>query len=148
MAATAKWYGLGQRALARKEVDWTTDAIKVLIAGSGYTPDQDAHDYLDDVVSNEISGTNYTAGGVLLTSCAVSYDSATNRCRLTAANAVWTNVTFTNGRYGIVYNSSPSTNATRPLLGYVDFGANQSPTGINFQITWDATDGVLYLAAS
>lgn len=148
MAATAKWYGLGQRALVQKEVSWTADAIKVLIAGSGYTPDQDAHDYLDDVVANEISGTNYTAGGVLLGSCTVSYDSATNRCRLFAANAVWSNVTFTNGRYGIIYDSTPGTNATRPLLGYVDFGANQSPTGINFQITWDTTDGVLYLGAS
>ncbi|MGW4718272.1 hypothetical protein [Nocardia sp. NPDC004260] len=148
MAATAKWYGRGQLAFVRKEISWTADAIKVMIASSSYTPDQDAHDYLDDVVANEISGTNYTAGGLLLTSCAATYDSTTNRCRLTAANAVWNDVTFSNGRYGIIYNSTPSTNATRPLIGYVDFGGNQSPSAINFQITWDTTDGVLYLAAA
>jgi hypothetical protein len=32
--------------------------------------------------------------------------------------------------------------ATSPLLGYVDFGADETSSG-TFTLQWDATDGVL-----
>jgi hypothetical protein len=54
------------------------------------------------------------------------------------ADISWTSSTFT-ARYGIIYDSTPATDATRPLLGYVDFGADQSPSAGTLSITWDAT---------
>lgn len=42
----------------------------------------------------------------------------------------WTGLTL-NFRYGVVYNRTPATDATRPLLFHEDFGA-QSLTGANF----------------
>ena len=43
------------------------DKIKVALCNSSYTPDRDAHDFFDDL-TNEVTGTGYTAGGLLLAS--------------------------------------------------------------------------------
>ncbi|MFE2995011.1 hypothetical protein ACFXG4_08370 [Nocardia sp. NPDC059246] len=146
MAVTAKWYGLGLRAFARKEVDWGNDAIKALLTTSGYTPNQDTHAYKSDL-TNELAATGgYTAGGIALTGLNISYDGANNRLILDANDISWPTATFT-ARNLIVYDNTPSTDATRPLLGYVDFGADQTPGGITFSVVWDAL-GVLNLAAA
>jgi hypothetical protein len=62
--------------------------------------------------------------------------------RFDADDPAWTAVTFTNGRYAIIYKDTGSA-ATSPLMGYIDFGANQSPSGIDFTIQFDSTDGAL-----
>ena len=49
MAVSIFWYGLAQAALANKEIDWTSDAIKVALCTSTYTPAQDTHDYFNDL---------------------------------------------------------------------------------------------------
>ena len=46
-------------------IDLDTDTIKVLLVTSAYTPDQDTHTKHSDV-TNEVSGTGYTAGGATL----------------------------------------------------------------------------------
>ncbi len=50
-------YGNALKAAFNKEIDFDSDTIKVMLLTSSYTPNQDSHDYLDDVVSNEVSGT-------------------------------------------------------------------------------------------
>lgn len=92
-----------------------------------------------------MSSTNYTSGGVTLSSATVTYDSASNETRLDAADATWTTVTFT-ARYAVIYKST-GTSSTSPLIAYVDFGADQSPSAGNFTITWDST-GVIKATAS
>ena len=42
-------------------------------------------------------------------------------------------------RYAVVYDSSPGSDATRPLVGYVDFGADVVSNNGAFTITWDST---------
>lgn len=134
----AKLYGSFLMKALNKEIDYDTDTIKVMLLTSAYTPNQDTHDYLDDVVANEVTGTGYTAGGATLASKAITYDSATNVVILDADDVTWSSSTIT-ARYAVVYDSSPGTNATRPLIGYVDFTSDQSSTAGNFTITWDAT---------
>lgn len=146
MAVTASWYGLGMRAFARKEVDWPNDAIKALLTTSSYTPNKDTHGYKSDLTSEVASGGGYTTGGIALTGLSVTYDAANDRLVLDANDIAWANATFT-ARNLIVYDNTPASDATRPLLGYVDFGANQSPAGITFSVIWDAL-GVLNMAAS
>lgn len=65
---------------------------------------------------------------------------------LIASNAVWTTASFT-CRYAVIYRST-GTAATSPLLGYVDFGSNETVASGTFTIAWDATNGVLALTAS
>lgn len=54
-----------------------------------------------------------------------------------AADTSWSSSTIT-ARYAVVYDDTPGTSATKPLLLYVDFGADVSTTNGTFQITWDA----------
>lgn len=134
----SKLYGQFLQKALNKEVDFDTDTIKVALLTSSYSPNQDTHDYFDDVVANEVTGTGYTQGGIALSSKTSTYDSANNVIILDAADVTWSSSTIT-ARYAVVYDDSPSTNGTKPLLGYVDFGSDQSSTNGNFTITWDAT---------
>jgi len=132
----SKLYGNFLVKALNKEVDWDTDTIKVALATSSYTPNQDTHDYFNDV-TNEVTGTGYTAGGNTLGSKTITYDDANNVIVLDAADTTWGSSTIT-ARYAIVY-ASTGTASTSPLIGYVDFGSDQSSTNGNFTITWDST---------
>lgn len=149
MAVTAYWYGKGLEGqygtTSARRVDWVSDTINVALCASSYTPDQDADDFFDDV-SNEISGPGYTAGGAALGTKSVNYDSATNTVSLRAATTSWTSASFT-ARYAVIYKST-GTAGTSPLLGYVDFGGDETVSSGTFSIAWDATDGVLKITAS
>jgi hypothetical protein len=134
----SKLYGQFLSQALNKEIDWDTDTIKVALLTNAYTPDQDAHNYLDDVVANEVTGTGYTAGGNTLANKTNAYNSATNVIVLDADDTTWSSSTIT-ARYAVIYDASPATNATKPLIGYVDFGSDQSSSNGNFTITWDAT---------
>jgi hypothetical protein len=132
----SKLYGNFLVKALNKEVDWDTDTIKVALTTSSYTPNQDTHDYFNDV-TNEVSGTGYTAGGNTLASKTITYDDANNVIVLDAADSTWASSTIT-ARYAVVY-ASTGTASTSPLIGYVDFGSDQSSTNGNFTITWDST---------
>jgi hypothetical protein len=120
-----------------KEVDYDSDTIKVMLVSSSYAPNQDSHAYKSDV-TGEVSGTGYTAGGQALTGKTLTYDGANNVIVLDAADTTWANSTLT-ARYAVIYDDSGATDAAKVLLGYVDFGSDQSSTNGNFAITWDAT---------
>lgn len=145
MAVTAKLYGKALQSVFNKEIDWDTDVIKVMLCTSAYTPDQDTHQYKSSV-TNEASGTGYVAGGAILATAAPVYTAGTNTLVLDAGDTAWTGSTIT-ARYAVIYNSSPGTDATRPLIAYVDFGADVSTTAGTFTITWDAAGLVTLTAA-
>ena len=142
--ATATWAGRAQEGqyggTVARRVDWAADTVKVMLTTATWAPDVDAHDFKDDV-TNEVTGTNYTAGGVTLASKIVTYDTATNETRLDAADASWTTVTIAATRRAAIYKDT-GTAATSPLLGWVDFGGDEALSAANFTIQWDAT-GVL-----
>jgi hypothetical protein len=134
----AKLYGSVVAKAFNKEIDLDSDTIKLALLTSSYTPNQDTHDYFDDVVANEVTGTGYTAGGATLANKSVTYDSANNVFVFDADDVTWASSTIT-ARYAVLYDATPGTNATRPLIGYVDFSSDQSSTSGNFTVTWDAT---------
>jgi hypothetical protein len=133
----SKLYGNFLLKALNKEVDFDSDTIKVALLTSSYTPNQDTHDYFNDVSANEVTGTGYTAGGITLSSKTATYDSGTNVIVLDAADVTWSSSTIT-ARYAVVYDST-GTASTSALIGYVDFGSDQSSTNGNFTITWDST---------
>jgi len=134
----SKLYGNFLKQALNKEIDWDSDTIKVALLTSSYTPNQDTHDYYDDVVGNQVTGTGYTAGGITLSSKTSTYDGTNNVLVLDAADVTWSSSTIT-ARYAVIYNDSGATNASKALIGYVDFGSDQSSTNGNFTITWDST---------
>lgn len=145
MAVTAKLYGKGMLALANKEIDWNTDTIKVALVASGYTPDQDAHDYFNDITNELSTGSGYTAGGATLANCTATYTGASNVAKFDADDVSWSSSTLT-ARYAIIYLST-GTGSTSPLIAYVDFGADVSSTSSTFTITWDAA-GIFTITVS
>lgn len=146
MAISSYWYTLaiaGQYGSA--PVNWTADTIKVALVTSVYTPGRDTDQFFSTPAANEITGAGYTAGGVTLTGKSVGAVIPTNAIPLLASPSSWTNATFT-CRYAIVYKST-GVNGTSPLMGYVDFGGNETVTSGTFTLTWDAVNGVLKVIA-
>lgn len=139
MAVTAAPYGQALLALGQGDFDFTADTIKVALTTDDYTPDVDTHQNFDDV-TDEITGTGYTAGGATLTGVGWAY--ATGAATLACDPAAWTTATFT-ARRAIVYKDT-GVPATSRLLSYVDFGTDRSPAGIDFEIAF--ADGLLVLS--
>jgi len=124
-------------ALGSNPVNVSSDTIKVCLLTSSYTPDQDAHDFYNDVSTYEVTGTGYTAGGAALSTKTATYNSSTNTWTFDADDTTWSSSTIT-ARYAVVYKST-GTPATSALLAYYDFGSNQSSSGGAFTIQWNAS---------
>jgi len=139
MAVTAELYTKCFLSAFDAEIDLAADTIKVALCTSSYTPDQDAHDYFDDI-TNEIAGTGYTAGGEELGSKTQTATSGTYT--FDAADTTWSSATFT-ARYAIVYKDT-GVDSTSPLIGYVNFGGDVSPTSSDMTIQWNAS-GIFYV---
>jgi len=145
MAVSAKLYGLCFSQAFDKEIDLTDGNVKVMLCTSSYTPDQDTHDYKDDV-DNEVEGTGYTAGGTALANPAVAYATATNVWNFDADNVTWSSSSIT-ARYAVYYYNVGGTAASSPLICYVDFGEDETSSNGDFTITHNA-DGIFKVTVS
>ncbi|MDL9944164.1 hypothetical protein QSJ19_00925 [Gordonia sp. ABSL11-1] len=145
MALTAKMYGLFLKSLANKEVDLDSDTLKVMLCTSSYTPNQDTHQYKSDV-TNEITGTGYSAGGQTLTGVTVTYNAATNTLMLDANDPSWGSSTLT-ARYLVAYDDTPATAAAKPLICYWDFGQDEVSSSGNFTATISGSGLITITAA-
>lgn len=136
MAVTAFWYGNAFVAMAKGEVNFTDGNVKVALFTNAYTPNQDTHDYYNDLSGEVAAGGGYAAGGAALGTPTVSYDQPSNTIKFDGADVTWAASTIT-ARYAVVYYNT-GTAATSPLLCYVDFGADFSSSGGNFTIQWNS----------
>jgi hypothetical protein len=139
MAVTALMAGNTLLKALNKEIDWDSDTIKVMLCTSSYTPNQDTHIYKSSV-TNEVTGTGYTAGGKALTNKTITYTDATNVIKLDADDVAWVDSTIS-ARYAVIYDDAPATDATKPIIGVVDFGENISSVDSNYSVIW-ATSGI------
>lgn len=135
-----KLYGSLGNAIFNKEVNWASDTIKVMLVSSSYTPNQDVHDYVDDVRANEVSGAGYTAGGQALATKTHTYDASTNTHKFDAADVTWSSSSIT-ARYAVVYDDSGASDATKALVGYYDFGVDKASSNGDFIVRW-GVDGL------
>jgi hypothetical protein len=118
-------------------IDFNTDTIKVMLTSSLYVPNSATDDFKNDV-TNEVSGTNYTAGGVALTAKTVAL--AGSVVTFDAADATWLqSVTgFSNARYAVMYKDT-GVAATSPLVGYLNFVTDKGNVSGDLVIQWSAT---------
>lgn len=133
------WFGLTLKRQwdGAAKIDWDSATIKCSLHTATYAPAVDTHDFWDDA-TNEVTGTNYTAGGATLATPSVTYDTGTDETRLDAGDAVWTTATIASIRYAVVYEDTAGASSTDPLVVYFDLGA-QSVTAANFTVQWDST---------
>jgi hypothetical protein len=121
-------------------VNLKTDTIKVALVTSTYTPSADNHDFFNDI-TNEVSATGYTAGGVTLT-VTTSQDNTDDEGVFDASDASWASSSIT-ARGAVIYKDT-GTPSTSPIIAYIDFGTDKTSDGGTFQITW-ASEGIINL---
>lgn len=85
--------------------------------------------------ANEVTGTNWAAGGVLLTGTTVS-ENPTGSLMWDAADISVASATFTGARCALIYADALAGNNAICL---VNFGGDYSPTAGTFSITWPST---------
>lgn len=111
-----------------------TATVKVMLTTSSYTPNQDTHDFVDDV-TNEVSGTGYTAGGATLGTKNVTQTA--NVVAFDAADTVWSSSSIT-ARRAVIYVDT-GTPATSALICWIDFGEDETSDSGDFTIQWNAS---------
>jgi hypothetical protein len=132
-------YNSFKKRLMQKDIDLANDTIKVMLVTSGYTPDADAHEFKSDV-TNEASGTGYTAGGAALANKAVTQDDTDDEGVFDADDTVWAASEIT-ARGAVIYKDT-GVATTSPLIYYIDFGSDKTTYGTDFKIQWNA-EGIL-----
>lgn len=106
---------------ARGSLDFDTDTFKVSLHTSSYSENKDTHDFFDDV-TNEVSGTGYTAGGNTVT-VSVALDTSNDRVDITFGGTTWTTSTITARK--AVYRKSRGGSASADELCILnDFGSD------------------------
>lgn len=130
-------YGQYMKSLMNKEINWATDKFALMLCGSGYSPDQDTHQYKSSV-TNEVTGTGYTAGGIELTNVTMSYDSTNNWYTVSADPFSWSDASFS-AKTAVLYDKTPSTDATRPLVLYVSLDPVREPENGTLSFAWNAS---------
>ena len=116
--------------LAKGAIDFDTDTFKIMLVTSSYTPNKDTHDRRDDV-TNEVTGTGYTAGGVTSV-CTVTKYTANDIVTISFASVSWASATIT-ARGAVIYKSTGTASAD-PLVAYIDFVNDVASNGGTFSI--------------
>lgn len=143
MAVTAKAYGSAMTRFVSGDIDYATDTIKCALTTASYVPNQDTHDYADDI-TNELTGGNYARQ--TLATKTVDYTAGTNELVLSCANITFANLTAAEIRLAVFFKDT-GVASTSPLIAYMDFGANQSASGQNLILEVPA-DGILKMTAA
>jgi len=117
--------------LARGAIDMDTDTFRVLLTTSAYTENKDTHLKRSDV-TNEVTGTGYTAGGVV-TSITVTKDTVNDRLDITLGAVSWPSSTIT-ARKAVYYKARGGAASADELVAVNDFGSDVTSTGATFSL--------------
>jgi hypothetical protein len=114
-------------------IDYDTDTFKVMLTTSAYTENKDTHTKRSDV-TNEISGTGYTAGGNTVTVTVAAVDTVNDRVDITLGGTTWPTSTITT-RKAVYYKSRGGASSADELIAVVDFGSDVVSTGATLTLT-------------
>ncbi len=113
---------------------WEGETHKVLMVTDTHTPDFTVHDFRNDI-TDEVTGTGYTAGGVALTATEITL--ATGLMTFDAADVSWASSTIANAMAAVHY-FNVGTTATDALGFLSDFVTAASTSNGTFTIQWAA----------
>jgi hypothetical protein len=151
MAVTGYWYPNGLKSLATGLVSFVADSasIKCALMNANFTGGNQSlslADYWNDISAYECSaGGGYTSKTVGTTAVAVTSTSNKTVKFSGAASTVFTTLTHTT-RGAVVYKALAAASDS-PVLFFLDWGADQSPSAGDFTITWN-TDGMATIVAA
>ena len=116
-------------------------AVKCMIVTAGYVLDQNLHDFRDDLGANEVSGSNYTAGGNAMGSPTDAVDGAGLVTVDFADPATWAQhaTGFSNARRAVIYVARGGAASADELIGFSnDFGADKGNVDGDFTVQINA----------
>jgi len=124
------------------------DTFKIAMFTNSSDIDADTTGY---TTSNEVSGTNYTAGGNSLSSPTIGLgdnSSSVPTAFLDFADSTWSSSTISSARGALIYNStlsgastgSATTAAAYPAVAVINFGGDKSSSAGDFTIQFPAND--------
>jgi hypothetical protein len=140
MAITTAMCSSFKEELLKGVHDFENDTFKMALYTSSATLDASTTAY---TVTNEVSGTGYTAGGQDLDSPTVTLSGTT--AFVDFADETWTGASIT-ARGALIYNSTAAGN---PAVAVFDFGADKTSTAGDFVVqfpTADASNAVIRIA--
>lgn len=128
MAVTAYWYAKAFLSVFNKESDYDSNTMKNTLHSSSYTPNQDTHDYQNDLTNELPTANGYTAGGA--TGGSKTITTTNNVLTLDQADPAWTSsgAGFT-ARIRVLADTTPGSTSTNPLYMWMDFGQNETASG-------------------
>lgn len=111
-------------------IDFDANTFKIMLMASGFAFNIDTHSNLSDVSASELAnGFGYTTGGATLAGVSVTKDTANDRAQATWTNPQWTASGGSIGPSpGAILYKSTGVAATSTIIGYIDFGSNQTAT--------------------
>lgn len=101
-------YGNALEKILDGTIDLDTDSFRMVLVGTGYTPNQSTNTAWSDISANEISGTGYTANGKAITQgvsrsgLAITFD---------CDDQSWTSSTLSNVAYAVIVRDGDSNGA-------------------------------------
>lgn len=136
-------YNILKQQLLKKVIDFLNDTIKVMLLNSShaFAASSVTNSVIGDVSANEVTGTNYSAGGATLGNKSTSVDNSGNKGVFDADDVVWASSTIS-AYHAVIYDD---TTASKYLIASIDFGGVQASVNGNFTIQWSAS-GILTLS--
>jgi hypothetical protein len=113
-------------------LDVSSTLCKVAMYTNSLTPNFNA-DPASYSTTNEVSGTGYTAGGIVIASPTMTISSG--NLVFDIADSAWASSTITNARQASIYADAL---APKALIVTIDFGADFSTVAGTFTIQWPA----------
>ena len=118
--------------VVRGNINFASDTFKQLLVTSAYTPDQSAHLKRSDI-TNEVSGTGYSAGGVTVTAT-VAKNTSNKTETISFSAPSWANATIT-AKGAVIYKSRGGASSADELVAFIDFGSSVSSSGGTFSVS-------------
>jgi len=95
--------------MANGNIDFDADSFRMVLVGTGYTPNQQTDDAWSDISAQEISGTGYTANGQAID---ISTSIAAARViEFDGPNISWASSTLSDVAYAVIVRDADSNGA-------------------------------------
>lgn len=133
MASSGFLLNSAMRDEAIGNINYNADTFKVMLLTSTATPNKDTWTRRSDV-TNEVSGTGYTATGTACTVTVGSTDTTNDRVDVTLGAVTWPTSTLT-ARYAVYYKSRGGASSADELVAIIDFGQDVSTITDTFSLT-------------
>jgi hypothetical protein len=120
------------RDVATGAVDLDSDTFKVILVTSGYVANKDTHTKRSNI-TNEVTGTGYTATGVAIAITVPAVDLVNDRLDVALGAVTWPSSTIT-ARGAVVYKSRGGLATADELVAFLEFPADVVSTAADFSL--------------